>query len=163
MTEVNDIHLSSINQNFVVHVDGTLGDREIRALTNEILEPEIAIVMDASIVERKFIREQRSRHRLVTNLRWVVHALNHVSFLCLMAKNASCGLILVNKSKFTTSLVEQDLLYHSVCSSRVSDCPIKSEEPQRDHYWKHDRVCSVKWVLLDKYSEDCQWHQKPHE
>ena len=58
MAEINHILVQCIHQHLVVCVLGTLRQCKVRVLADEVLEPEIAIVMDACIVEGIFVREQ---------------------------------------------------------------------------------------------------------
>ena len=83
-----------------------------------------------------------------------MHALHHVSLFSLVPKDPSGRLIFVHKCQLTSCLVQQHLVHHAIRAPRVFHSPIECHEPQCHHYWKHDRVRPVKWVLLDKYGKD---------
>ena len=89
-----------------------------------------------------------------------MHALHHVSLFCLMAKNATRSLISVDECQLTSRLVKQNGLYHTVRAAGVRDSAVEREEPEGNHYGKHDRVGPVEWIFLDEKGKDSEGHQE---
>ena len=59
MRKVNHIHIHGVDEHFVVDIHGSLGQREKRRLTDEVLQPVVArLVEDLPKVKRVAGREQ---------------------------------------------------------------------------------------------------------
>ena len=150
MREVDNIHVHSIDQHLIIHVHRALGQRKEGCLADEVLEPIVAVLVEYLLVVEWVRRgEQTSGKRFVAELRWQMHALHHVSLFCLIAKNATCGLISVDECQLTSCLVKQNGLYHTVRAAGVRDSAVEREEPEGNHNGKHDRVGPVEWIFLD--------------
>ena len=149
--EVDNIHVHGIDQHLIIYIHRALRQRKEGCLADEVLEPIVAILVEyVFVVERVRRGEETSGKRFVAELRRQMHALHHVSLFCLMAKNATRGLIAVNKCQLTSCLVKQNRLYHSVRAAGIGDSAVEREEPEGNHYREHDRVGPVEWIFLDE-------------
>ncbi len=89
--------------------------------------------MNGTVVEGVCVREDAARKWLVPLQRRIVHALHHMRLLSLVTENPPCCLILVDECKFRTGLIEQNLVDHTIGSSRVYNGSVQDDEPQTNH------------------------------
>ena len=106
MTEVDHVHGESINKHLIVDINGSLRDGHESVLTDEVLEPEVVIVIDLCVIEWVGAGELLPWKSPIAMLRWTVHALHHVCFLSLMSEKATSMLILINKCQFRACLIK---------------------------------------------------------
>jgi len=150
VAEVYHILVHRVDEHLVVNVHGSLGDRKIRSLTNEVLQPVVAVLLKhPAVVKWVLVWEEGACQWLVPALRRIVHALTHVCLFSIMSENATRSLIPINESQLHARLVEKNGLHHAVSAARVGDHAVKCEGPEDDHYWQHNRVSSVERVFLN--------------
>lgn len=89
--------------------------------------------MNGFVFKGVSVGEDAARKWLVPLQRRIVHALHHVCLLRLVTKNPSRCLVLVDESEFRTCLIEQNLVDHTIGSSRVHNSTVQDDEPQTNH------------------------------
>jgi hypothetical protein len=97
VAEVDYVHVQGVDQHFEVAVDWVLRDREERVLTNVVLQPEVAKVVDCRVFKRVSVGEQIAGQGLVPELRRLVHSCHHMRLFSLMAENSPCCLVPVHE------------------------------------------------------------------
>jgi len=63
VAEVDHVHCESVNEHLIIDIHWPLWNGKESVLTNEILEPEVVIVMDRFVVEWVLFREETPSER----------------------------------------------------------------------------------------------------